>query len=887
MVGTAGATVVACGNEKPSEAIPEVSKQELVASVYQARELITKNKNVNPVAEAKLELLIADAQRVVDNVDADQTEVDTAKGTLDQGIKEFQDAIKTDYSELEAVIKEAQEAIANNKNPNADAEKTLTEAIIAAQKIIIDNESSQTKVNDEVIPNLKSAIEEFQKATATDFSELKATIVKAEEIKANPKNHNEEAEKALTEAIGSAQKMVEEAKASQEEVTEVVEELEQTIEVFQELTSTDFSELEETITKANEVKENPKNYNEEAEKTLEAAISDAQKVIDEAQATQEEVSAEIEKLEVAIETFQKATATDKSQLILTIEAAQKALDENENPNANEEVLAAAIKYAEDINADPEVTQEVVDTVVNVLKTALEVFEQERTIQTDYSILEATITAAENAITTNKNPNEEAALKLQKIINVAKGVLEEHHSSQIVVNDNVKLLNKGIEKFQDATKTVYTDLETAINNANKAIVESKNYKPEAENILKTAIVLAKEILNSEEASQVQVDNAVASLNTAIEKFQEATKTDFQELQIAIEFAEKALEKYKNNPNAEIARFKNAIQSAKNVVNDKEATQVKVDEAKAILEWETRYFIHTPLTDFEELTTTLQEAETALRENLNPNANILNLEKAIRIAEKVALDKDATQVKVDETTSTLKKAINDFVNTKQTDYRELKLTINEAETVFEKYKNNPNADIERFTSAIQKAKEIFESVVPQARVDLEVFLLKLEIRDFKGTPATDLDNLIVVIKEARTAIEENKNPNAEKWESDLFLTVKDAEKLILNKEVSQTEVDEMTSTLKEKLEIYKNIPTTDFSKLKEKLDEAKAALEKYKDVSSDFKKKDRLEQAVKESEKALADEKTLQEDADDLADLLNQWTKSFVESVEKSESEELYL
>lgn len=121
------------------------------------------------------------------------------------------------------------------------------------------------------------------------------------------------------------------------------------------------------------------------------------------------------------------------------------------------------------------------------------------------------------------------------------------------------------------------------NTNKDILEDK-YTPESWLIFKNALDNAKLVLENEDATQEQVNEAISNLNEAISNLvykSEASEVDKSKLQELINKAEEI--DTSNYTKESINIFNDKLKEGKDVLNNEKATQEEVDEAAKKLQF----------------------------------------------------------------------------------------------------------------------------------------------------------------------------------------------------------------------------------------------------------------------------------------------------------------
>ena len=171
-----------------------------------------KESEYTPNSYAQFKEVLSNAQKVYDNENATQEEVQEAEKALKDAIENL--VLKADKTELGKLIEKAKGI--NSKDYIPETFKALNEAVSIAQKVY-DNENATQKEVQEAEKTLKDAIENLVlKANKTDLGEL---IKKAKGL--NSKDYTPETFKTLNEALIEAQKTYDNEKATQEDVQKV------------------------------------------------------------------------------------------------------------------------------------------------------------------------------------------------------------------------------------------------------------------------------------------------------------------------------------------------------------------------------------------------------------------------------------------------------------------------------------------------------------------------------------------------------------------------------------------------------------------------------------------------------------------------------------------
>ena len=261
--------------------------------------------------------------------------------------------------------------------------------------------------------------------------------------------------------------------------------------------------------------------------------------------------------------------------------------------------------------------------------------------------------------------------------VLKGIVWSSSDEKIVkVNQNGLLtaVNSGTAKVKitnaaglmaEATVTVekkkldYTELEKTIKNSEK--LDLSKYQDGAEkDAFINALKAAKDAYDKA-STQIEVDNALSELKTAKGNLIELPgeeNVDRSELGIVIAEYEKIdLDKYKDG--AEKDAFINALKAAKDAY-DKASTQIEIDNALSALKTAKGNLVEVETeepgaskVDKSKLEKFYKEILEYYKETNHSKENWKKYQDALKIADKVINDKDATQEEVDN-------ALNSLIN-----------------------------------------------------------------------------------------------------------------------------------------------------------------------------------------------------------------------------------
>ncbi len=206
-----------------------------------------------------------------------------------------------------------------------------------------------------------------------------------------------------------------------------------------------------------------------------------------------------------------------------------------------------------------------------------------TIVADKSALNTAITEAETYYNNIKDDHTEAAAALKTAIDTAKAMQEKGDATQEEVNNALSALTTAKTTAEDA---VLTETKTALNNditaAETYYNSIKDSNPTAAATLLEAINAAKAVKDNTDATQEQVDAAIAALASAKTTAEQTVLTDTKTaLNDDITDAEAYYNSIKDSNPTAAATLLEAINAAKAVKDNTDATQEQVDAAIAAL------------------------------------------------------------------------------------------------------------------------------------------------------------------------------------------------------------------------------------------------------------------------------------------------------------------
>ncbi|MBS7426501.1 LPXTG cell wall anchor domain-containing protein, partial [Virgibacillus sp. 19R1-5] len=349
-----------------------VDKSKLEFAVKQA-DTKDKSKYMEDSWEAFVQALDI-AKKILDDEEATQNAVDETFKALTKAMDQLEE--KVDKSALEEVIEEA--GTKRETNYTETSWKHFVQALEEAENVLANEESTQNEV-DKAFETLIRAMEQLEEKA--DKSALEKVVEEAEAKK--EANYTEDSWKSFSLMLEEAKNILEDKGATQGEVDKAVKNLKEAIKGLkekQDAVEVDKSDLKEVVNKAS--KKDESNYTEESWKVLVGALEQAHKILNNEEATQNEVDAAVKSLMDAIKGLEEVKV-DKSALEKAISKAKKKNKSDYTANSWK-VFTQALKEAQDVIADKEVTQEEVDQALNNLEKAI----SDLTQQSDHNGSEA-------------------------------------------------------------------------------------------------------------------------------------------------------------------------------------------------------------------------------------------------------------------------------------------------------------------------------------------------------------------------------------------------------------------------------------------------------------------------------------------------------------------
>ena len=411
-------------------------------------------------------------------------------------------------------------------------------------------------------------------------SKLSAEIAKIKAENLDQNRYTAETWTKLQQALTAAETVLEKENATEEEYQNALTAL-TTARTGLVVSGDDGQEiskesLNEMIEKA-EGKEQNK-YTPATWAKLQEALTAAKAVAAKADATQAEINEAYKNLDSAIKALivsgdDGQEKADKTALKAEIDKA-KALTEADYKPETWTAFKTVLAAAEAVYANENATQTDVNTALTNLTKAmagLEKVSPDDGQEVNKTALKAKIDEVKKAQATYTPASWDA---FKPALAAAEAVAAKADAIQKEVDDALTALNTAIAKLVKVANK--TELKKSIDAANK--LNKAAYTPASWTKLQTALTAAKSADANANATQAQVDQACASLKTAINTLVKVANK--AELKKSIDAANKL--KKADYTSSTWKKFDAALKEAKAVYSNANATQAQVDAAKKKLD-----------------------------------------------------------------------------------------------------------------------------------------------------------------------------------------------------------------------------------------------------------------------------------------------------------------
>lgn len=325
----------------------QVDKSKLEALIAEATGKV--ESQYTPESWTAFTTALGTANEVNGNKDATQETVDQACVNLRAGIDRL--TAKADKTQLQALIDEA-----SNKNKDEYTEESWAsfETALNDAKGVSTNENASQDVVDKACESLSKAIEELK----FNKSQLKVVIDQVENK--NSEDYTEESWETFANALAEARSVFEDENATPESVDQAYRKLNEAINGL--TVKVNKPELKELIDQVQDKKS--EDYTDASWDAFETALEEAKAVFENEAATSEQISQEYRKLDEAMKGL--AVKADKSELT-TVIASSVTLNESDYTPESWKQFKEALDYADEVSANPNVSQEEVDEAKDKLE----------------------------------------------------------------------------------------------------------------------------------------------------------------------------------------------------------------------------------------------------------------------------------------------------------------------------------------------------------------------------------------------------------------------------------------------------------------------------------------------------------------------------------------
>ncbi|WP_105977830.1 lectin-like domain-containing protein [Staphylococcus simulans] len=753
----------------------KADKTELNTSVTTAENLgalDTNDKEDKAVQDALDKAKIVQAD---DN--ASQEAVNTAKTELDQAV-----AAKKTQDELDALKKAALDELKaelskvgklDYKDYTPDSVKPLADKEVLGNAIVTIPELKTT----EEIKAVTQELKDLQKALVqkADKTELVKALEKAKTLGALDATDKED--KAVQDAVTAGNTVNEDGNATTEQVANSTKAINDAITVKERQDALD--ELQKAIDDANTVKKD--DYKPNTVTPFEAAVTAGETTKDDATKTVEEIKAATKAITDAKNALDKKA--DKTELNTSVTTAENlgALDTNDK---EDKAVQDALDKAKTVQADQNATQEAVNTAKTELDNALnakkaqdtkEAVEKQNALDALKAELEKAKTVNKELYTTNsvkvltdsetagQNVVDNAANKTTQEIEEATKALKDAQANLVSKADKTELV-KALEKAKTLGDLVATDKE---DKAVQDAVTAGEAVNEDHNVTQEQVANATKAINDAIAAKERQD-ALDVLTKAIKEANSVFKDEYKPNTVTpLEEAVKAGETARADATKTVEELKQAAQTITDAQNKLELKANKEELNKVVKTTETL-----ELNPADKEDKAVQDAlNTAKEVQADQNASQETVDKAKTDLEN-AVKAKTTQDKVDAFNKALDalKAELEKVKTIDKDFYTPNSVkpVTDAETAGQTIVNN-SADktVEEINKATQDLKEAQKHLVEKAdKVELDKVIdtaenTELNVNDKEDKAVKDALDKAIKVQEDLNATQEE----VDKAQSDL--------------------------------------------------------------------------------------------------------------------------
>jgi len=713
-------------------------------------------------------------------------------------------------------------------------------------------------------------------AYRVDKDALKAEIAKENTVKNSDKykNATDAKKKAYDDALAAAKRIDAKSNATVEEVKKAKEDLANAAAALDGQT-TNKDALKAEIAKENDVKASAKYKNGSADKkqAYDDALAEAKRIDAKTDATQAEVNKAKQDLADAAAALDGIEVNkDALKAEIAKDPTVKGTDKYKNAtDAKKQAYDDALAEAKRIDAKEDATQAEVNKAKQDLANAAAALDGQ---PTDKDALKAEIAKDptvkaddkyKNATDENKQAYDDALAEAKRIDAKTDATQAEVNKAKQDLADAAAALD-GQATNKDALKA-----EIAKDPTVKADDKYKNATDEKKQAYDDALAEAKRIDAKTDATQAEVNKAKQDLaNAAAALDGQPTNKDDLQSEVNKENSVKDSDSYKNGTEESKKKYDDALQKAKDVLADSNASQAEVDKAKKDLEDAAAALDGQP-TDKDALKAEIAKDPTTKADDKYKNATDEKkqaYDDALAEAKRIDAKTDATQAEVNKAKQDLANAAA-ALDGQPTDKDALKAEIAKDPTVKadDKYKNATENSKKAYDDALAEAKRIdAKTEATQAEVNKAKEDLANAAAALDGQP-TDKDALKAEIAKDPTVKADSKYKNATDEKKEAYdKALEEAKKVDEKEDATQAEVNKAKQDLANAAAALDGQPT-DKDALKAEIakDPTVKADDKYKNATDEKKEAydKALEEAKKVDEKEGATQAEVNKAKEDLA------------------------
>ena len=556
---------------------------------------------------------------------------------LDFDVKEDDSATEADKLNLQNLINECKDMKEADYFGKGWTE--MQTALGAAEDVL--QKDAPTK---EEVKNAYDALRDA-KGQLVFIGDLKAVVDGTKEIVENKDSYTKDSYEVFETALNAAKAVLEKEESTQEEVNNAKIAL---LDAQNKLVKkADITTLKEAIAKAAEIKE--EEVTPSSWERVQAAKAAAEKVVadfekDETSVTQSQIDAAAKALQDALDSVQKRA--DFTALQEAVDRISK-LQLDGYTEESVKVLKDALKEAEAVLEEQEATQNTVDEMLTKLLAAEEALTKEETIEKadledliNYAKAQQSKEEYKYLVPVVKERFEKALAEAETIYGKADATQEEVNVAYDKLLQMVHYLD-----FTGNSESLKV-LVDAAKGLNEKLYTEKSWA-----VFEDALTKAEAVLADTNALQEEIDAAREALHKAMDQLVKVP-VDKSKLQTLVEKSKKYEDKLKEYTPETGEIFKGALDYAREILANKDATQEEVDAAYNALQ--NAIFGLRLIPDKDKLDDLIKEAEKTDFEKYTEESGAV-LRTAIANAKAVFADENATETDVKNAEKELKTAM----------------------------------------------------------------------------------------------------------------------------------------------------------------------------------------------------------------------------------------